>query len=90
MKTIGIDIGSTYTKYCVMDGSEIISLSSERTPIRQKEYFEKKTEELEADTGRTTREQVIRSLNLSRWRQERGRWLRITMSCSTSVDRIQR
>lgn len=48
MKTIGIDIGSTYTKYCVMDGSEIISLSSERTPIRQKEYFEKKTEELEA------------------------------------------
>ena len=48
MKTIGIDIGSTYTKYCVMDGSEIVSLSSEKTPIRQKEYFEKKTAELES------------------------------------------
>ena len=31
-----------------MDGSEIISLSSERTPVRQKEYFDKKTSELES------------------------------------------
>lgn len=47
MKTAGIDIGSTYTKYCVMDGGEIVSLASERTPVRQKEYFDKKTTELE-------------------------------------------
>jgi predicted CoA-substrate-specific enzyme activase len=44
--SIGIDIGSTYTKYCVLDGSEIKMLSSEKTPVRQKEYFEKKVAEL--------------------------------------------
>lgn len=47
MSSIGIDIGSTYTKYCVLEEGGIVSLSSERTPIRQKEYFEKKTAELE-------------------------------------------
>ena len=46
MSSIGIDIGSTYTKYCVLDGSDIVMLSSERTPIRQKEFFEKKIAEL--------------------------------------------
>ena len=46
MSSIGIDIGSTYTKYCVLDGGSIKLLSSERTPVRQKEYFEKKTSEL--------------------------------------------
>ena len=48
MSSIGIDIGSTYTKYCVLDGSDIIMLSSERTPIRQKEYFEKKIAEMKS------------------------------------------
>lgn len=43
---IGIDIGSTYTKYCIMSGTQIVDLFSERTPIRQKEYFESKLEEL--------------------------------------------
>ena len=46
MSSIGIDIGSTYTKYCVLDGSSIVTLDSEKTPIRQKEFFEKKTAEL--------------------------------------------
>ena len=46
MSSIGIDIGSTYTKYCVLNGSDIVMLSSEKTPIRQKEYFEKKIAEL--------------------------------------------
>lgn len=46
MRTIGIDIGSTYTKYCYMDGGEVMTLFSEKTPIRQKEYFDKKTLEL--------------------------------------------
>jgi len=46
LSSIGIDIGSTYTKYCVLDGSEIVMLSSEKTPVRQKEFFEKKTSEL--------------------------------------------
>ena len=48
MISIGIDIGSTYTKYCVLDGSDIVMLDSEKTPIRQKEYFEKKTAELDS------------------------------------------
>lgn len=47
MSSIGIDIGSTYTKYCVLDGCSIVMLDSERTPVRQKEYFEKKTAELD-------------------------------------------
>lgn len=47
MSSIGIDIGSTYTKYCVLDGSDIVMLSSEKTPIRQKEYFEQKIAELD-------------------------------------------
>ncbi len=47
MSSIGIDIGSTYTKYCVMEGGKILSLFSERTPVRQKDYFDKKTAELE-------------------------------------------
>lgn len=46
MSSIGIDIGSTYTKYCVLDSSDIVMLSSERTPVLQKDYFEKKLGEL--------------------------------------------
>lgn len=47
MYRVGIDIGSTYTKYCVMNECrEIIELYSEKTPIRQQEYFEKKLEDL--------------------------------------------
>lgn len=47
MYRIGVDIGSTYTKYCIMDSqNEIINLFSEKTPIRQQEYFNAKFEEL--------------------------------------------
>ena len=47
MYQIGIDVGSTYTKYCVMDKNrKIIQLFSEKTPIHQKKYFEYKIEEL--------------------------------------------
>lgn len=42
MYHIGIDVGSTYTKYSVLNDDIIISLFMEKTPIRQKEYFEKK------------------------------------------------
>lgn len=43
MFNVGIDIGSTYTKYCVMDGNrKIQELFSERTPVRQREYFSRK------------------------------------------------
>jgi predicted CoA-substrate-specific enzyme activase len=46
MFRIGIDVGSTYTKYCVLDGgNHIVELSAENTPVRQKEYFEKKIRE---------------------------------------------
>lgn len=40
MNGIGIDVGSTYTKYCVMENGTITHLHSEKTPIRQQEYFE--------------------------------------------------
>ena len=52
MCRIGIDVGSTYTKYCVMDESgAIVDLLSERTPIRQKEYFSAKQEKLSQRYG---------------------------------------
>lgn len=47
MYRIGVDIGSTYTKYCVLDKNRhIVEVFSERTPVRQKEYFENKQKEL--------------------------------------------
>ena len=47
MYKIGIDVGSTYTKYCVINNqNEIVELLSEKTPIRQKEYFEARIIEL--------------------------------------------
>ena len=46
MYRVGVDIGSTYTKYCVMNGGKIEKLFCEKTPIRQKEYFESKAREL--------------------------------------------
>lgn len=47
MYRIGIDVGSTYTKYCVMQGDNIESLFMEKTPIRQRDYFEKKLHDLQ-------------------------------------------
>lgn len=38
MCRIGIDVGSTYTKYCIREGGKM-NLYEERTPIRQREYF---------------------------------------------------
>ena len=38
MHSIGIDVGSTFTKYSVMLDGEISELFLEKTPIRQKEY----------------------------------------------------
>ena len=46
MYRIGVDIGSTYTKYCVMaEEKHIVDVFSEKTPVKQKEYFEKKRDE---------------------------------------------
>lgn len=45
MTSIGIDIGSTYTKYCIKDGADL-KLFSVRTPVRQKEFFEDKLRDL--------------------------------------------
>lgn len=48
MYKIGIDIGSTYTKYCVADSeNKIIDLFAEKTPTRQLEYFKNKLRTLE-------------------------------------------
>ena len=46
MYSIGADIGSTYTKYCVMKDGEIEKLFFEKTPLNQKVYFENKVKEL--------------------------------------------
>lgn len=47
MYRIGVDIGSTFTKYCVVDEhNQIVSTFMERTPVHQKEYFENKYTEL--------------------------------------------
>lgn len=48
MYKIGIDIGSTFTKYCVLENStEELVLFSEQTPIRQREYFADKLAQLQ-------------------------------------------
>lgn len=40
MYQIGVDIGSTYTKYCVMDEKgRIVRLYAEKTPAEQRTYF---------------------------------------------------
>lgn len=50
MRSIGVDIGSTYTKYCIRDlETEELLLSEERTPIRQKEYFDEIFQKLESE-----------------------------------------
>ena len=46
MYKIGIDVGSTFTKYCVMNDEQIVLLFSEKTPTKQKEYFSRKVNEL--------------------------------------------
>lgn len=52
MKKIGIDVGSTYTKYCIAsDCCEILELYKERTPIHQKEYLLKKTKKFSEQYG---------------------------------------
>ena len=46
MSAIGIDVGSTYTKYCVLgDGTELFS---ERTPVRQRAFFADRLQKLRA------------------------------------------
>lgn len=46
MYRIGIDVGSSHTKYCIMEEHHIVSLFMEKTPVRQKEYFEEKLRSL--------------------------------------------
>ena len=50
MYKIGIDVGSTFTKYCVMNDDNVIEkLFTERTPVRQLDYFRNKLAELKAE-----------------------------------------
>lgn len=43
MYHIGIDIGSSFTKYCIMNEQRaVLYLYTEETPVHQKEYFEEK------------------------------------------------
>lgn len=51
MKRVGIDVGSTYTKYCVMEDAGPVELYTERTPVRQREYFAEKLLSLRAKYG---------------------------------------
>lgn len=43
---VGIDVGSTYTKYCILSEEEL-HLYTERTPVRQREHFADRLLELE-------------------------------------------
>ncbi len=49
MYTIGVDVGSTFTKYCIMNDEQIADLFLEKTPIRQTEYFDKRVTKLRED-----------------------------------------
>lgn len=40
MYRLGIDIGSTYTKYCLMQDNDVVDLWSEKTRVFQKSYFD--------------------------------------------------
>lgn len=52
MIRIGIDVGSTYTKYCILDpNGEIQSLFAEKTPVQQKNYFKQKIKEFRSKYG---------------------------------------
>lgn len=47
MYKLGVDVGSTYVKYCILsESNDIVLLQSEKTPIHQKEYFSQKYNEL--------------------------------------------
>ena len=48
MVSIGIDVGSAYTKYCVLEDNRIAELVSEKTAVRQQEYLAEKLKALEA------------------------------------------
>lgn len=52
MYRIGIDVGSTRTKYAVIGENGIINICySEKTPVRQKEYFDRKVKEIYSEYG---------------------------------------
>lgn len=57
MRRIGIDVGSTYTKYCVLEdgasdgGAHGLEMFTEKTPVRQKEYFADRLEGLRLQYG---------------------------------------
>ncbi len=52
MSGVGIDIGSTYTKLCVLgEDGKIEALRAEETPVRQREYFAEKLQSLREAYG---------------------------------------
>lgn len=55
MRRLGIDVGSTFTKYCVLScGNKIEDCFTEKTPIRQKEYFDRKRSGFNREKGAFT------------------------------------
>ncbi len=46
MFRIGIDVGSTYIKYCVMEDERIVELMSEKTPLKQRAFFQSRVKRL--------------------------------------------
>ena len=51
MRRIGIDVGSTYTKYCVMNEGVVESLYMEKTPVHQQAYFQNKIKDFHKTYG---------------------------------------
>lgn len=51
MIRIGVDVGSTFTKYCILNDAGRMSFFSERTPVRQREAFAERAERLREKFG---------------------------------------
>lgn len=52
MRKLGIDVGSTYTKYCLLsEQGQIEECFCEKTPVRQKEYFAGRLSALRQEKG---------------------------------------
>ena len=51
MYSVGIDVGSTYTKYCILRDQSIEKLSVEKTPVDQRRFFENRIDEIRQEYG---------------------------------------
>ena len=48
MFKVGIDVGSTFTKYCIADNNDIVEVFAEKTPVCQLTYFSDKVAQIKS------------------------------------------